>query len=62
MIICTRIHPITHIHTLLNPHTQVAMTRSRFPETVPFRLTRMLIHAMEGGGVEGEREGEIERE
>lgn len=29
------------------------MTRARYPETVPFRLTRMLIHAMEGGGVEG---------
>lgn len=23
------------------------MTRSKFPETVPFRLTRMLINAME---------------
>ena len=29
------------------------MTRAKFPETVPFRLTRMLINAMEGGGVEG---------
>ena len=29
------------------------MTRARYPETVPFRLTRMLIHAMEGGGLEG---------
>ena len=36
-----------------NVHEQVAMTRVRYPETVPFRLTRMLIHAMEGGGVEG---------
>lgn len=36
-----------------NHQKQVAMTRARYPETVPFRLTRMLIHAMEGGGVEG---------
>jgi hypothetical protein len=32
---------------------QVAMTRTKFPERVPFRLTRMLINAMEAGGIEG---------
>lgn len=26
---------------------EVAMTREKFPEKIPFRLTRMLIHAME---------------
>jgi len=26
---------------------QVAMRREKFPETVPFRLTRMLVNAME---------------
>lgn len=29
------------------------MTRDKFPERVPFRLTRMLIHAMEACGLEG---------
>ncbi|KAJ1922433.1 phosphatidylinositol kinase- protein kinase tor1 [Tieghemiomyces parasiticus] len=32
---------------------EVAMNRDRFPETVPFRLTRMLIIAMEIAGIEG---------
>lgn len=32
---------------------EVAMTRSKFPEKVPFRLTRMLINAMEVSGIEG---------
>jgi FKBP12-rapamycin complex-associated protein len=32
---------------------EVAMERSRFPERVPFRLTRMFINAMEVSGVEG---------
>lgn len=26
---------------------EVAMTREKFPEKIPFRLTRMLINAME---------------
>lgn len=29
------------------------MHRDRFPERIPFRLTRMLVKAMEVGGVEG---------
>ena len=32
---------------------EVAMHRSKFPETVPFRLTRMLVKAMEISGIEG---------
>ncbi|KAJ3878338.1 phosphatidylinositol 3-kinase [Lentinula edodes] len=32
---------------------EVAMTREKFPETVPFRLTRMLTQAMEVSGIEG---------
>ena len=33
---------------------EVAMRREKFPETVPFRLTRMLVSAMEVSGVEYE--------
>ncbi len=29
------------------------MHREKFPETIPFRLTRMLTHAMEVSGIEG---------
>ena len=29
------------------------MTRDKFPEKIPFRLTRMLINAMEVSGIEG---------
>ena len=32
---------------------EVAMKRERFPERVPFRLTRMLIKALEVSGIEG---------
>uniref|UniRef100_T1ISC3 Serine/threonine-protein kinase TOR n=1 Tax=Strigamia maritima TaxID=126957 RepID=T1ISC3_STRMM len=32
---------------------EVAMTREKFPEKIPFRLTRMLINAMEVTGMEG---------
>ncbi|RKP33692.1 kinase-like domain-containing protein [Dimargaris cristalligena] len=32
---------------------EVAMHRDRYPETIPFRLTRMLILAMEISGIEG---------
>lgn len=32
---------------------EVAMTREKFPEKIPFRLTRMLINAMEVTGIEG---------
>lgn len=32
---------------------EVAMKREKFPERVPFRLTRMLTNAMEACGIEG---------
>ncbi|KAI9155947.1 phosphatidylinositol kinase- protein kinase tor1 [Blastocladiella emersonii ATCC 22665] len=32
---------------------EVAMLRDKFPEKIPFRLTRMLINAMEVSGIEG---------
>ena len=32
---------------------EVAMNRDKFPERIPFRLTRMLINAMEVSGIEG---------
>ena len=32
---------------------EVAMQRSKYPETVPFRLTRMLVLCMEASGLEG---------
>ena len=31
----------------------MAIHRDKFPETVPFRLTRMLVNAMEVSGIEG---------
>ncbi len=31
----------------------VAMQRDKYPERVPFRLTRMLVNAMEVSGIEG---------
>ena len=39
---------ITHID--FGDCFEVAMTREKFPEKIPFRLTRMLINAMEVGG------------
>lgn len=32
---------------------EVAMTREKFPEKIPFRLTRMLVNAMEVTGIDG---------
>ena len=32
---------------------EVAMKRNKFPEKVPFRLTRMLVKAMEAAGIDG---------
>lgn len=32
---------------------EVAMLREKFPEKIPFRLTRMLTHAMEVSGIQG---------
>ena len=32
---------------------EVAMKRDKYPEKIPFRLTRMLVQAMECTGIEG---------
>lgn len=36
-----------------SPSAQVAIHRKHHPETIPFRLTRMLVQAMEVSGIEG---------
>ena len=41
------------IHIDFGDCFEVAMKREKFPEKVPFRLTRMLIKAFEIGGIEG---------
>jgi len=40
-------------HTDFGDCFEVAMLREKFPEKVPFRLTRMLTHAMEVSGIQG---------
>jgi phosphatidylinositol kinase/protein kinase (PI-3 family) len=40
---------------------EVAMMRDKYPEKVPFRLTRMLIKAMEVSGIEGSYRSTCER-
>ena len=40
---------------------EVAMTRDKFPEKIPFRLTRMLINAMEVTGIEGTYRDEFKK-
>lgn len=41
------------IHIDFGDCFEVAMTREKYPEKIPFRLTRMLIHAMEVTGIDG---------
>lgn len=41
------------IHIDFGDMFEVAMNREKFPEQIPFRLTRMLINAMEVSGIEG---------
>ncbi|XP_066259712.1 serine/threonine-protein kinase mTor [Euwallacea similis] len=41
------------IHIDFGDCFEVAMDREKFPEKIPFRLTRMLINAMEVTGIEG---------
>ena len=41
------------IHIDFGDCFEVAMKREKFPEKVPFRLTRMLINALEVSGIEG---------
>jgi phosphatidylinositol kinase/protein kinase (PI-3 family) len=41
------------IHIDFGDCFEVTRTREKYPERVPFRLTRMLINAMEVCGIEG---------
>ncbi|KAJ7696596.1 armadillo-type protein [Mycena rosella] len=41
------------IHIDFGDCFEIAMHRDKFPERIPFRLTRMLTHAMEVSGIEG---------
>jgi FKBP12-rapamycin complex-associated protein len=41
------------IHIDFGDCFEVAMKRKRFPEKIPFRLTKLLVNAMEVSGVEG---------
>ena len=41
------------LHIDFGDSFEIAMHRDKFPERVPFRLTRMLIKAMEASGIEG---------
>jgi FKBP12-rapamycin complex-associated protein len=41
------------IHIDFGDCFEVAMQRDKFPEKIPFRLTRMLVNAMEVSGIEG---------
>lgn len=41
------------IHIDFGDCFEVAMTREKFPEKIPFRLTRMLSNAMEATGIDG---------
>lgn len=49
------IHQITGavVHIDFGDCFEIAMFRDRFPEKIPFRLTRMLLNGMEIGGLEG---------
>ena len=40
---------------------EVAMNREKYPEKIPFRLTRMLVNAMEVSGIEGSYRSTCER-
>ncbi|KAJ3911858.1 Frap1 protein, partial [Lentinula edodes] len=42
------------IHCDFGDCFEVTIMREKFPETVPFRLTRMMTHAMEVSGIEGD--------
>jgi len=49
------------IHIDFGDCFEVAMDREKFPEKIPFRLTRMLITAMEVSGIEGNFRSTCER-
>eukprot|EP00924_Labyrinthula_sp_SR-Ha-C_P000845 augustus_masked-scaffold_7-processed-gene-5.10-mRNA-1 protein AED:0.32 eAED:0.32 QI:0/-1/0/1/-1/1/1/0/1963 len=50
ILICSETNQILHID--FGDCFEVAMRREKFPETVPFRLTRMFVNAMEINAVE----------
>jgi FKBP12-rapamycin complex-associated protein len=43
----------TIVHIDFGDCFEVAMHREKYPEKIPFRLTRMLVHAMEVSGIDG---------
>jgi len=51
LMLCRRSGKIVHID--FGDCFEVAMHREKFPEKIPFRLTRMLVNAMEVSGIEG---------
>eukprot|EP00471_Norrisiella_sphaerica_P000306 CAMPEP_0184486668 /NCGR_PEP_ID=MMETSP0113_2-20130426/8143_1 /TAXON_ID=91329 /ORGANISM="Norrisiella sphaerica, Strain BC52" /LENGTH=1615 /DNA_ID=CAMNT_0026868649 /DNA_START=27 /DNA_END=4875 /DNA_ORIENTATION=+ len=51
LMLCRRTGKIVHID--FGDCFEVAMHREKFPEKIPFRLTRMLVNAMEVSGIEG---------
>jgi phosphatidylinositol kinase/protein kinase (PI-3 family) len=57
--LCRRLIPPFFAHA--GDCFEVAMMREKYPEKVPFRLTRMLIKAMEVSGIEGSYRSTCER-
>jgi len=53
---------VTHLFSFIPGDCfEVAMSRDKYPERVPFRLTRMLVKAMEVSGIEGSYRSTCER-
>jgi FKBP12-rapamycin complex-associated protein len=61
VVLFLRISDCFHFFTENFPVSTVAMNRDKYPEKVPFRLTRMLIKAMEVSGIEGSYSSTCER-
>ena len=63
-VLCHDVIPLSLQHigrSSIGDCFEVAMNREKFPERVPFRLTRMLIKAMEVSGIEGSYRSTCER-
>jgi FKBP12-rapamycin complex-associated protein len=60
-IIKSKISNCNQFFSLVGDCFEVAMNRDKYPEKVPFRLTRMLIKAMEVSGIEGSYRSTCER-
>ena len=54
-------HSSTVVHIDFGDCFEVAMKREKYPENVPFRLTRALSNAMEVSGIEGNFRGTCEK-